>query len=64
MSHVINDQLYDRMAELLPYLPPATCDELNGYINSGDLDSAHYLLKVLEAKFADDLVDEKDIIHV
>jgi hypothetical protein len=50
MSHHSNDLLYDRMADLLPYLTPMVAEELDGYIKSGDLTSAHHLLKVIEAK--------------
>ncbi len=57
MSNQTNSVLYDRMADLLPYLTPMTADELDGYIKAGDLDSAHYLLKVLEASYAEDITD-------
>lgn len=57
MSHLANDALYDRMVALLPHLTPMTAQELSGYIEENDLASAHYLLEILEAKYASDLVD-------
>lgn len=36
---------YDEVADLLPELTPAQCEEIDGYIKENDLDSARFLLR-------------------
>lgn len=51
MSNDTNTLLYNEVSDLLPSLTPAQCDEIDGYIREGDLESAQFLLRFLANQY-------------
>lgn len=48
MSNKTNDELFDRIGELLPFLTRKQAEELEEYVREHDFDTAMFMVQAIE----------------